>query len=112
MGESRQRRSRLSRARTFGAPVSAHQVSARDFEKKGYGYRFGIKPFLIEVLTTISGVEFDEAWPNRRSFDLEGRVIWYLDRTALLANKRAAGRPKDMADVEWLLDNPASSPDE
>lgn len=96
----------------FGVPVSAHQVSARDFEKKGYGYRFGIKPFLIEVLTTISGVEFDEAWPDRRSFELEGRVIWYLDRTALLANKRAAGRPKDMADVEWLLHNPSSSSDE
>lgn len=96
----------------FGAPVAAHRVSARDFETEGYGYRFGVKPHLIEVLTTISGVRFDEAWPNRRSFTLDGRVIWYLDRGALLANKRSAARPKDLADVKWLLDHPPSSPDE
>ena len=104
---------RVFRALTrFGAPVSAHRISARDFETEGYGYRFGIKPHLIEVLTDISGVEFDEAWPSRQGFNLEGRELWYIDRHALLANKRAAGRPKDMADVQWLLDNPASSPDE
>jgi len=57
---------------------------------------------LIEVLTKTSGVRFDDAWPARRELTIHGRRIPYLGRAALLANKRAAGRPKDVADVAWL----------
>ena len=86
----------------FGAPLAAHGVTAGLFARSGYGYRIGIKPNLIELLTTIDGVTFDEAYAGRQYFELEGRPIPYIGRAALLANKRASGRAKDLADVEWL----------
>lgn len=90
----------------FGAPVAAHGVTAGLFATSGYGYRVGRKPNLIELLTTINGVTFDEAWKDRRTFELDGRKIHFIGRRALLANKRAAGRAKDLADVEWLEAHP------
>lgn len=66
------------------------------------GFRFGRPPIAVDLITSVEGVEFDDAWPScvLRSFDgLEVRVI---GRDALLANKRATGRLKDAADVEAL----------
>jgi hypothetical protein len=90
----------------FGAPVSAHGVTEGLFAKSGYGYRMGVKPNLIEVLTKIDGIGFDDAIAEGKHFELDGRVIHYIGRQALLKNKRAAGRPKDLADVDWLERHP------
>lgn len=48
----------------FGAPLAFHGVTEDLFAKPGYGYRVGRKPLLIEVLTRISGVSFDDAVTN------------------------------------------------
>lgn len=90
----------------FGAPVSAHGVSEGLFAQAGYGYRMGVKPNLIEVLTQVNGIDFDEAISETKRFELDGRLIPYIGRQALLKNKRAAGRPKDLADVDWLERHP------
>ena len=50
----------------------------------------------------ISGVSFDEPLLGARTFDLEGHAIPYIGKAALIANKKAAGRLKDLADVEEL----------
>ena len=89
----------------FGAPVQSHGVTPEVFAQPHYGYRMGIKPRLIEVLTSVTGIDFEEAWQDRRHFTLKGRTIYFIGRSALLANKRAAGRPKDLADVAWLEQN-------
>lgn len=86
----------------FGAPLAAHGVTPGLFTKARYGYRFGIKPVLIEILTTIDGVDFDDASHEPVMVKVEGRSIPFVGRQALLANKRAAGRTKDLADVEAL----------
>jgi predicted nucleotidyltransferase len=86
----------------FGAPLAAHKVAPEQFAKEGAAYRFGIAPLRIEVLTQISGVSFDEAREDSRAFDLDGRKIPYIGRSALIRNKKAAGRHKDLADVEEL----------
>ena len=86
----------------FGAPVAAHGVTAGLFAQPDYGYRIGVRPNVIELLTRIDGVTFEEAFVDHRSFEIDGRRIPYIGRAALLANKRAAGRAKDLADVEWL----------
>ncbi|UJR86671.1 nucleotidyl transferase AbiEii/AbiGii toxin family protein [Sandaracinus amylolyticus] len=86
----------------FGARVAAHGVTAGLFAKPGYGYRVGIKPHLVELLTEIDGVSFDDASRDPRVVHVEGRQVPIIGRGALLANKRAAARPKDLADVEWL----------
>ena len=64
----------------------------------------GLPPARIDILTGISGVTFEEAWPRRLVATVSGIDIPFLGRGDLLTNKRAAGRPKDLADVAALED--------
>jgi hypothetical protein len=64
--------------------------------------RMGIPPFRIEVSTEIDGVEFDECYTNRTTFNLGETVVSLLGFEDLLKNKKASGRLKDLADVEEL----------
>lgn len=66
----------------------------------------GPKPNLIEILIKVDGVDFDEAIRGAGSFTLEGRAVPFIGRAALLKNKKAAARPKDLADVAWLEEHP------
>lgn len=86
----------------FGAPLAQHGVSAADFTTPGTVYQMGLPPRRIDVLTAISGVTFEDAWPTRVELEIRGHKIGFLSRTALLTNKRAAARPKDLADVVLL----------
>ncbi|MEI9952662.1 MAG: hypothetical protein WDO74_27690 [Pseudomonadota bacterium] len=86
----------------FGAPLRAHAVAPGHFATEGDAYRFGIAPLKIEVRTEISGVSFDEALRDAKTFDLDGHAIAYIGKPALIANKKSAGRHKDLADVEEL----------
>ncbi|MBK7396019.1 MAG: nucleotidyltransferase [Myxococcales bacterium] len=86
--------------REFGAPLQG--VSVSDFAEAGTGYRMGTPPFRIELLTEISGVRFEDAWLRRWSLDLDGVPCTIIARDDLLTNKRAAGRPQDLADVDFL----------
>ncbi len=86
----------------FGAPLAEHGVTADLFARPALGYRIGIKPVLIEILTTVSGIGFDDANREPVLVQIEGRAVPFIGRAALLANKRAAGRIKDLADVEAL----------
>ncbi len=87
----------------FGAPVD--QVSESDFATPSCVFQIGVPPGRIDILTAISGVQFDSAWKNRiviRIEDLELNVIGKVD---LLLNKKASGRPKDLADIQGLKDS-------
>lgn len=92
----------LAALRDFGAPVIVHGVTEDLFSQPGSGYRMGVKPQLIELLTTIDGVSFEEAWVDHLPLEIDGRVVPTIGRAALLKNKEAAGRPKDLADAAWL----------
>jgi len=84
----------------FGAPLG--QLSESDFERPGHGFRMGSPPFRIEILTEISGVEFGHAWDARQSCTVDGVAFGVIGRDDLIKNKRAAGRPQDLADVDVL----------
>lgn len=86
----------------FGAPVQAHGVQSTDFAAPGTVYQLGLPPRRIDLLTEISGVSFDEAWASRLEAANSGLVIPVLGREALLKNKRAAARDKDLVDVRAL----------
>lgn len=86
----------------FGAPVRALGLSARDFEAIDRVVQIGLPPRRIDVLTGISGAVFEDAWPRRVMRDVAGVPIPFLDRETLVANKRASGRRKDLADLEAL----------
>jgi len=86
----------------FGAPLEAAGVTAADFTQPGAVYQIGLPPRRIDVLTEISGLTFDEAWASRITAEIDGRTVSFIGREALLKNKEASGRPKDVADVARL----------
>lgn len=92
----------LQALRCFGAPVDEHRLSVEDLTRTGTVYQVGLPPRRIDLLTEISGVSFDEAWQTRMEVEIEGRLVSFLGREALIKNKRAAGRDKDLADVRLL----------
>lgn len=64
--------------------------------------QLGSPPNRIDLLTVIDGIQFDEAWEHRQYGNLDGLRVPFISREDFLANKRASGRPKDLADVAEL----------
>jgi hypothetical protein len=87
----------------FGLPPGLSiETLARVDGSPPTGFRFGRPPFAVDLLTSVQGVSFDEAWPNSVERDFDGLRVRVIGRAALLANKRATGRLKDAADVAAL----------
>ena len=91
----------------FGAPLSAAGVVEADFEKPDLVYQIGLPPRRVDVLTSISGVSFDEAWASRVAATVAGRTVHFIGRDMFIRNKLAAGRPKDLADAARLREPPS-----
>ena len=77
-------------------------LSAEDFTTLDRVVQLGYPPYRIDIITSISGVEFDTAWANRLVIDVDGLQVPFIGRDDLLTNKRATGRPRDLLDVEYL----------
>lgn len=92
----------LAALHDFGAPTAAHGVTAADFERLGTVYQIGLPPRRIDLLTAITGVDFDRAWASRVPVQIEDMPVPFLGIEALIDNKMASGRAKDLADVELL----------
>ena len=86
----------------FGAPVAALPVSKRDLEIPGQVVQMGVPPQRIDILTGVTGVDFETAWRERIIHRIDTLDLPFIGREALLQNKRATGRTKDLADVEVL----------
>ncbi|MEQ1502644.1 MAG: nucleotidyl transferase AbiEii/AbiGii toxin family protein [Myxococcota bacterium] len=99
-----------SALRAFGAPLGTHGVSQEDFAVEGTIYQLGLPPRRIDVLTRIDGVSFDEAWSGRATRTIDAMAVPFLGRAELVRNKRAAGRPKDLADLALLDEAAAGDP--
>ena len=54
------------------------------------------------MLTSISGVSFEQAWPGRAEREVSALLVPFIGRDDLILNKRATGRPKDLADLAAL----------
>ena len=67
--------------------------------------QLGYPPYRIDILTRISGVEFEDAWSRRLIVDLDGVSVPFIGRDDLIVNKRAVGRPQDVADVLRLTES-------
>ena len=77
-------------------------LSIDDFVKLGNVIQLGRPPNRIDLLTSISGVEFEDAWASRVHAELDGLPVCFLGWQSLIENKEASGRPKDLADVAKL----------
>jgi hypothetical protein len=84
----------------FGAPLSG--LSADDFAHEGFFYQIGLPPSRIDIVMSIDGVKFEEAWPNRTKAEIGGQQCWFIGRKDLITNKRASGRHIDLHDVGLL----------
>jgi hypothetical protein len=101
----------------FGAPLRTRagpdgephpltrKLIAKDFEDKGTWYTMGVPPVAIDILSEIQGVSFNAAWKNRVTMvidDAAGLMAHFISRDDLIANKLAAGRLRDLADVDEI----------
>ena len=94
---------RVMRAlRAWGAPVETHGISEADFSNPGTVYQIGLPPRRIDLLTKIDGVTFDEACVGKLIVQLGDIEFPVIGREALIRNKLASGRHKDLGDVEAL----------
>jgi predicted nucleotidyltransferase len=81
----------------FGGLVTAAELTQPDKV-----FMLGRKPWRIDLLTGVDGVTFEEAWDSRMATSFHGIPIDVIGRDALIKNKRAAGRRKDLMDVALL----------
>jgi hypothetical protein len=87
----------------FGAPLG--ELTERDLTTPGLVFQIGVPPRRIDILTSLTGVSFDEAWAGRAQGHLGEAPCAFIGKAALIRNKRALGRPRDLADLE-LLEQP------
>ncbi len=86
--------------RSFGFDVPA--LSVELLMKPDQVIRMGLPPLRIEVLTSVTGVEFEECWASRNEMLLGGEPVWLPKLEDLKKNKAASGRPKDLEDLRHL----------
>jgi hypothetical protein len=90
----------MSALRSFGAPLA--DLTEQDLVTPGLIFQIGVVPSRIDIITEIDGVTFGDAWATRMTAVVEGRDVPVLGREALLRNKKASGRTKDLLDARWL----------
>ena len=77
-------------------------LSKEDFMQADQIVQLGVAPNRIDVMTSISGVNFAEAWSSREMGELGGMSVPFISRDMLKQNKAASGRAQDLADLEHL----------
>jgi hypothetical protein len=92
---------------SFGAPLL--DLTAGDLTAPGTIFQIGVAPLRIDISTTIDGVTFDEAWPDRFLTRFGDQPAAVLSRRHLIQNKRASGRTQDLADIERLESQTANT---
>jgi hypothetical protein len=90
----------LAAITAFGFPTDL--ISAADVAVGTKVVEMGVPPIQIHVMSRIDGVSWDEVWQGHETAELGSQAVAFIGRNAFLRNKRAAGRPKDLADIEAL----------
>jgi hypothetical protein len=94
----------MSALRAFGAPLE--EIGEPDLQRPETVFQLGVPPRRIDILTALTGLRFEDAWPNRVVTKVGGTDCPFLGRADLVRNKRAVGRPRDLADLEALGERP------
>ncbi|MBV9867357.1 MAG: hypothetical protein JO316_18525 [Abitibacteriaceae bacterium] len=86
--------------RAFGAPLT--NLTPEDFVHEGYFYQMGVPPVRVDILMSVSGLDFDEAWAQREIVNFDGILLPFISKGHLIISKRASGRPQDLIDADLL----------
>ena len=105
VGASPENAERVYRAlAVFGAPL--HDLTVKDLASSDLIFQIGVPPLRVDIITSIDGVEFVDAWREKMSSEYADQPVHVLSRRHLIQNKKAAGRLQDLADVEALEKGP------
>ena len=78
------------------------KLTKKDFLKPDFVTQLGQEPIRIDILNDIDGLDYEEAWKNRKMVNYEGEPISFIGYNELLKIKAIAGRPQDLADISKL----------
>jgi hypothetical protein len=81
---------------------SGTELTAADFLVPDRVIQLGVAPCRIDLLTSITGVPWEEAWATRESVELDDYTIPVIGKAALIRNKAATNRLQDKADIARL----------
>lgn len=81
----------------FGAPLDS--LTVEDLIDEDTVFQIGVAPVRIDVLTSITGVAFGEAWPKRIEVERDGLLVPFIGVDEFLKNKDATGRDQDRVDA-------------
>ncbi len=84
----------------FGAPL--HNLTKNELQKDGIIFQIGVAPRRIDIITALSGLQFEPAYRNSIPVTIEGIEVRIPSIDDLICNKKATGRTRDLADVEAL----------
>jgi hypothetical protein len=84
----------------FGAPLD--NLSLLDLQTEGMVFQIGVAPRRIDMITSLDGLNFDEAFAHSAPIEIEGITVHVLSVEDMIINKRSTGRTKDLADAETL----------
>jgi hypothetical protein len=90
----------LRALRRFGAPLQ--NITREDLLTDGTVFQIGVAPRRIDIITSASGLDFEEAFRRSIPVDIEGIEVHIPSLADLIRNKHASGRTKDLADAEAL----------
>ncbi len=86
--------------REFG--LTSLALTKSDFMQEGYVTQIGYPPLRIDILNSIDGVKFEDAFPNKLHVDVNGVEIKYIGLKEFIENKTATGRIQDIADLREI----------
>ena len=78
-------------------------ITEGDLLDPGRIVQLGHPPNRIDILTSLQGVTFEEAWSGRAAGTYGSQEVFYLGKSELIRNKRSVARPQDQMDLRWLL---------
>ena len=97
-GENSQRVFRA--LKEFGAPLT--QIDETTFVARDIIFQIGVAPRRIDIITSIDGVDFEQAWQRRVDVEIDGLSVPFISKPDLIKNKESTGRDKDLLDVKYL----------
>jgi hypothetical protein len=84
----------------FGAPLE--DLSSDDLQKEDIIFQIGVAPRRIDIITSVDGLTFEDAYTRTETIDIEGMPVHVLSVSDLIKNKLSTGRLKDQVDAEAL----------
>lgn len=77
-------------------------ISSSDLQTPEHVIQLGVNPNRVDILTTVSGVDFEDAWATRCDAELDGIPTHFMGRNELIRNKESTGRVRDLGDADEL----------